>query len=102
MDVLRYNREAWDRRVDEGDRWTQPVSPAIIESARRGELSLLLTPTKPVPREWYPPLKGARVLGLASGGGQQCPVLAAAGAHVTSYDNSPKQLARDREVANRE
>jgi len=30
---------------------------------------------------------------LASGGGQQGPVLAAAGAHVTVFDNSPRQLA---------
>jgi SAM-dependent methyltransferase len=102
MDVLRYNQAAWDRRVDEGDRWTQPVSTEVIEKARAGTWSLLLTPTKPVPRGWYPKLQGARVLGLASAGGQQCPVLAAAGAHVVSFDASPKQLARDREVADRE
>jgi SAM-dependent methyltransferase len=102
MDVLRYNQEAWDRRVDEGDRWTQPVSREVIGQARAGYWSLLLTPTKPVPRSWYPKLEGASVLGLASAGGQQCPVLAALGAKVTSFDASPKQLARDREVAERE
>src|SRR5262249_55475899 len=37
-----------------------------------------------------------------SGGGQQAPILAAAGATVTSFDNSPRQLARDEEVAARE
>jgi SAM-dependent methyltransferase len=42
------------------------------------------------------------VLCLASGGGQQGPILAAAGAHVTVYDNSPRQLAQDRLVADRE
>src|SRR4029077_11928956 len=42
------------------------------------------------------------VLCLASGGGQQGPVLAAAGAQVTVFDNSPKQLARDAEVAARD
>ncbi len=102
IDILRYNGEAWDRRVDEGDRWTRPVSAEVIARAKRGDWSLLLTPNKPVPREWYPPLSGARVLGLASGGGQQCPVLAAQGARVVSFDNSSKQLARDREVADRE
>lgn len=102
MDVLRYNQEAWDRRVDEGDRWTRPVSREVIAEARAGSWSLLLTPTKSVPRSWYPKLEGARVLGLASAGGQQCPVFAALGAKVTSFDNSPKQLARDREVADRE
>ena len=45
--------------------------------------------------------RGARA-GLASGGGQQCPVFAAAGANVTSFDASDEQLARDREVAERE
>jgi SAM-dependent methyltransferase len=43
-----------------------------------------------------------RVLGLASAGGQQLPLLAAAGAHVTSFDLSPLQLAQDRAVADRE
>ena len=39
------------------------------------------------------------VLCLASGGGQQAPILAAAGARVTVFDNSPKQLEQDRKVA---
>jgi SAM-dependent methyltransferase len=56
-----------------------------------------------VPRDWFPAeLAGAEVLCLASGGGQQGPVLAAAGAAVTVLDNSPRQLDRDREVAARE
>jgi len=42
------------------------------------------------------------ILCLGSGGGQQAPVLAAAGARVTSLDLSDEQLARDREVAERE
>jgi SAM-dependent methyltransferase len=42
------------------------------------------------------------VLCLASGGGQQGPVLAAAGAAVTVLDTSPRQLGRDQEVATRE
>jgi SAM-dependent methyltransferase len=36
---------------------------------------------------------------LASGGGQQGPILAAAGARVTVLDNSSRQLAQDRFVA---
>lgn len=97
-----YNRKAWDRQVADGNPWTVPVSPEQIEAARRGEWSLVLTPTIPVPRIWYPPLPGADVLCLASGGGQQGPILAAAGARVTVLDNSPAQLARDEEVAYRE
>src|SRR5262249_53159532 len=53
-------------------------------------------------REWFPAeLAGAAVLCLASGGGQQGPVLAAAGAAGTVFDNSPRQLGRDEEVAAR-
>jgi ubiquinone/menaquinone biosynthesis C-methylase UbiE len=42
------------------------------------------------------------VLCLASGGGQQGPILAAAGANVTVFDNSPAQLKQDQLVAERE
>jgi SAM-dependent methyltransferase len=102
MDYLSYNRQAWDRQVARGNRWTIPVSPEAIEQARQGQIAIVLTPTKPVPIRWFGELRGKRVLCLASGGGQQVPILAAAGAEVTSYDNSPAQLDRDREVAVRE
>ena len=101
-DVRTHNRMAWDREVDKGNPWTIPVTSDVIARARNGDWSLLLTPEKPVPREWYPTLRGADVLCLASGGGQQAPVLAAVGAKVTLLDNSPKQLDRDRVVAERE
>jgi SAM-dependent methyltransferase len=42
------------------------------------------------------------VLCLASGGGQHAPLLAAAGARVTSFDASEAQLAKDAAVAKRE
>jgi SAM-dependent methyltransferase len=102
IDVRAYNREAWNRQVDEGNQWTVPVTPEQIAAARRGDWQLVLTPTRPVPRQWYPPLEGCDVLCLASGGGQQGPILAAAGACVTVLDNSPRQLAQDRLVAERE
>ncbi len=57
---------------------------------------------KPVPRDWFGEIAGKDLLGLASGGGQQCPVFAAAGARVTSFDASDAQLDRDREVAARD
>ena len=99
MEIREHNRRAWDRQVEGGNRWTVPVGPEAIAAARDGRWTIFLTPTKPVPREWLPALAGRRVLCLASGGGQQGPVLAAAGAKVTVLDNSPKQLARDRQVA---
>lgn len=100
-EVRTYNRRAWDLRVERGNRWTIPVTSDEIERARRGDFELYLTPA-PVPREWLGDLAGARVLGLASAGGQQCPILAAAGARVTVFDLSPAQLDRDREVAERD
>ena len=102
MDIRAYNREAWDRQVQDGNPWTVPVSPEVIAAARRGEWSVVLTPTIPTPPQWFPPMPGLELLCLASGGGQQAPTFAAAGAHVTVLDNSPAQLGRDREVAERE
>ena len=102
INILAHNRAAWDQKVEEQDRWTLPVTKDVIERARRGEFELLLTPTKPVPMSWFPELKGTRTLCLASGGGQQGPLLAACGAVVTVFDNSPRQLAQDRFVAERE
>jgi ubiquinone/menaquinone biosynthesis C-methylase UbiE len=56
----------------------------------------------PVPRSWLGEIQDKSILCLASGGGQQAPILAAAGAKVTSFDLSDNQLARDRLVAERE
>ena len=102
MNVRTYNRLAWDRQVAAGNRWTIPVTPEIVAAARRGEWEVLLTPTRPVPRAWFPPLPGLDLLGLASGGGQQGPVFAAAGARVTVLDRSRRQLGQDRMVARRD
>jgi SAM-dependent methyltransferase len=103
MDIRSYNRDAWNREVEGGkNRWSQPVDSEVIAKARQGEFSVLLTENIPVPQRWFPPLKGADVLCLASGGGQQGPILAAAGADVTVFDNSPAQLKQDQLVAERE
>lgn len=102
MDIRSYNRGAWDHQVATGNPWTVPVGPEVIAAARRGDWQIVLTPTKPVPRNWFPQLIDLETLCLAGGGGQQGPILAAAGAAVTVFDNSPGQLARDREVADRD
>ena len=102
MDPRAYNREAWNREVENGNRWSKPVDAEVIANAKLGNFSILLTENIPVPRKWFPPLKSADVLCLASGGGQQGPVLAAAGANVTVFDNSPAQLKQDQLVAERE
>jgi len=102
MDIRQYNREAWNREVAQGNQWTIPASEKIIQDAKEGKWDIVLTPTIPVPKDWFPELKETPVLCLASGGGQQAPVLAAAGADVTVLDNSPKQLEQDKYVAERE
>ena len=103
FDPVAHNRAAWDREVDSGNEWTRPVGSDVIARARAGDWSVVLIGYQPVPRDWFPAeLAGAAVLCLASGGGQQGPVLAAVGADVTVFDNSPAQLARDEEVAARE
>lgn len=103
LDPVAHNRAAWDQLVDDDNEWSRPVDPEVISRARQGDWSVVLIGYEPTPREWFPAeLDGVRVLGLASGGGQQGPILAAAGATVTIFDNSPKQLARDDEVAARE
>jgi SAM-dependent methyltransferase len=102
VDIREYNSAAWDKEVGRGNEWTRAVGPEVIKEARVGRWEVLLTETKPVPREWFPELNGREVLCLASGGGQQGPTLAAAGARVTVLDNSRKQLEQDRLVASRE
>ena len=101
-DVLARNRAYWEEKVREQNRWTVPVDGEVIAQARRGNWSIILTAVKPVPAHWFPPVQSLRVLCLASGGGQQGPVLAAAGAEVTVLDISEGQLAQDRLVARRE
>src|SRR5258708_6437003 len=102
MNIHTYNREAWNRRVNAGNQWTVPVGSDIIAAARQGRFDLRLTPTRPVPLDWFPVLAGCEALCLDSGGGQQGPILAAAGAQVTVFDLSPRQLDQDRLVAQRE
>ena len=102
-DILTINRQAWNNQASQGESpWVQPVDAQTIAAARMGQWSVILTPTKPVPTQWFGDLGHSRLLALASGGGQQVPVFAAAGAEVISFDNSDIQLAKDEEVAKRE
>ncbi|QEG21195.1 Sarcosine/dimethylglycine N-methyltransferase [Mariniblastus fucicola] len=100
--VVSFNRQAWDRVADAGDRYYRAMTSEQIQSARDGEWRIRITPTKAVPRDWLEPLDGKEILLLAGGGGQQSPILAALGAKVTVFDLSPRQLERDIEIAERE
>jgi len=99
MNLLEHNRKAWNQSVETGNQWTIPVGAEEIAAAATGEVKILLSPYKPVPQEWMGDLKDKDVLCLASGGGQQGPILAAAGARVTVFDNSDEQLQRDAAVS---
>ena len=103
INVLQHNRMAWNKYAEKGESdWVLPVSHTDVENARQGQMILQVTPRKFVPESWLPDLNGCETLCLASGGGQQAPLLAAAGARVTVFDNSPRQLETDMQVAKRE
>jgi len=96
------NAKTIDRWVDQGWVWGTPLTPEQCEKARKGEWDVVLTPTKPVPKDWFPPFSGARILGLASGGGQQMPVFSLLGANCAVMDISDRQLESERLVSRRE
>ena len=87
---LEVNQRAWDERVRRGDRHTRTV------------LARDLADPLPIldPEGWLGGnVKGQKVLCLASGGGLQSAMFAAAGAIVTVVDLSGAMLEQDRAVA---
>ena len=102
MNHLHHNRTAWNSGSIAGGVWSTPVDSSAVARAKTGEWEIILTPKLPVPREWFGDVRGKNILCLASGGEQQVPILAAAGANVVSFDLSDEQLAKDRTVAQRE
>ena len=102
MDYQDINAKTIDSWVENGWEWGKPVSHEVYQKALQGNWSIHLTPIKPVPRSWFGDIKGKKILGLACGGGQQMPVLTAAGANCTVLDYSEKQLESERLVAKRE
>ena len=102
MNYQDINAQTIDRWIEEGWEWGIPISHEEYEKAQAGEWDMLLPPTKFVPHAWFGELKGKKVLGLASGGGQQMPIFAALGAECTVLDYSEKQLESERLVAERE
>lgn len=107
-DYTDINSKTIDRWIEAGWEWGIPLSHEEYEAAKKGKWDVVLTPIKHVPHEWFCPflqnnrLDGAKLLGLASGGGQQMPVFAALGADCTVLDISTRQLESEREVAKRE
>ena len=70
--------------------------------AKQGNWNVFLTPMVPVPHNWLGDLKGKKILGLASGGGQQMPIFSALGAECTVLDYSTKQIESEIMVSKRE
>ncbi|WP_230399101.1 class I SAM-dependent methyltransferase [Novisyntrophococcus fermenticellae] len=102
MNYQEINSKVIDRWVKDGWEWGKPISHDIYEDAKKDIWDVLLTPTRYVPHAWFGELQGKKVLGLASGGGQQIPIFSALGAECTVLDYSEKQLESERLVAGRE
>ena len=96
------NAKTIDNWNKDGLEWGTPISHETFLNAKNGTWDVVLTPTKPVPHEWFGDLSGKKVLGLASGGGQQMPIFAALGAECTVLDYTLSQLESERLVAERE
>ena len=54
MDIVEYNRNAWNLQSLDGCRWSTPVDADVIERAKKGDWSVILTPNRAVPEEWFP------------------------------------------------
>ncbi len=102
MDYQDINAATIDKWVEEGWEWGKPISHETFLQAKEGKWDVALTPTKHVPHQWFGELKGKKVLGLASGGGQQMPIFTALGAECTVLDYSEKQLESEQLVSERE
>ena len=99
QDVNARTIDGWCRS---GWEWGVPITHEAYAAAQAGEWGVYLTPTKYMPRDWLGDLRGKRILGLASGGGQQIPIFSALGARCTVLDYSQEQCERERMVARRE
>jgi 2-polyprenyl-3-methyl-5-hydroxy-6-metoxy-1,4-benzoquinol methylase len=97
-----HNAAVWDHQALSQEPWSQPVSSERVKAAQEGRWEIHITKI-PLPESWLPKnIQGKTILCLAAAGGQQAPILAAAGAHVTVFDISAQQLEQDRYVAKRD
>lgn len=96
------NKETIDKWIEEGWEWAKSISHEEYIDAKNGNWNVLLTPTVPVPHEWIGNIKDKKILGLASGGGQQMPIFNALGAKCSVIDYSSKQIESEYKVAKRE
>lgn len=101
-DYVSKNSHMWDKWVKEECAWTVPITHDDFIAAKNGNYSIYITPIKPIPKGWLEGISGSKILLLAGAGGQQAPILVAAGANVIVLDNSSGQLETEHMVAQRE
>ncbi len=101
-DYVNVNAKTIDKWVKEGWKWGIPIDHDTYKNAQKDNWEVVLTPTVNVPKDWFLPFKNLKVLGLASGGGQQMPIFAALGANCTVMDISDEQLKSESIVSQRE
>ena len=99
MDYQDINSKTFDKWNKNSWEWGKPISHEEFLEAKKGNFKLRLTPTKKIPNSWLKDIKNKKVLALASGGGQQVPILSALGASVTLLDYSDSQLQSDIDFA---
>jgi len=102
-----FNEKIINKWVDEEQYWGEVTSHEEFVKAQNGVWNVGLA-FDVVPKMWFAPfiknnrLDGVKLLGLASGGGQQIPILTAIGANCTVMDYSSSQLECEQRVAERE
>ena len=72
MDIVKHNQVAWDNQSNQAESaWVKPVSRDEMAGARAGNWQVILTPTKPVPSEWFGNIRGKNYWGLRPGAGSR-------------------------------
>ena len=102
MDYQDINAETISKWIKDGWAWGIPIDSETYQKALAGQWDVKLTPKKNVPHSWFGALEGKRLLGLASGGGQQIPIFSALGAECTVLDYNDMQLESERIVSKKE
>ncbi len=103
MKYQEINSNTIDKWVEEGWQWGIPITSDEYNEAKKGNWGVYLTPTKTMPKQWFPSsIAGLHILGLASGGGQQMPIFSALNAKCTVLDYSKKQLESEEKISKRE
>ncbi len=72
MNYTDINAKIVDSWVQNGWEWGTSATKRLKKQKRR--VGRVPTPTKTVPHAWFGEMRGKKILGLASGGGQQIPI----------------------------